>query len=173
MAKISNISAYPSIANLDSADYLVITDAENDLMTKTATIGQLQALFGIDTLVAKVTLNNASLLTLGGISATLIAAPGLNKVLDIISVMVYVDAGAVAFDFAGALTLDVGGVNLDTINQTVFNSTTDVVYKPVVDSNLIGVNQPLLLEVAQNPTQGTGVVYLNINYRVLTVGSSF
>ena len=170
MAKISNISAYPSIANLDSADYLVITDAENDLMTKSCTIS---ALFGIDTLVAKVTLNNASLLTLGGISATLIAAPGLNKVLDIISIMVYVDAGAVAFDFAGALTLDVGGVNLDTINQTVFNSTTDVVYKPVVDSNLIGVNQPLLLEVAQNPTQGTGVVYLNINYRVLTVGSSF
>ena len=41
MAKISNISAYPSIANLDSADYLVITDAENDLMTKSCTISTL------------------------------------------------------------------------------------------------------------------------------------
>tara|TARA_R110002153_G_scaffold235445_1_gene388823 strand:+ start:153 stop:383 length:231 start_codon:yes stop_codon:yes gene_type:complete len=41
MAKISNISAYPAIANLDSADYLVITDAENDLMTKSCTISTL------------------------------------------------------------------------------------------------------------------------------------
>ena len=31
MAKISNTAAYPSISNLDSADYLVLTDAENEL----------------------------------------------------------------------------------------------------------------------------------------------
>ena len=38
MAKISNISAYPNISNIDAADYLIITDAENNLMTKTCTI---------------------------------------------------------------------------------------------------------------------------------------
>ena len=41
MAKISNTVAYPSITNLDAADYLVITDAENNLVTKTATIAQI------------------------------------------------------------------------------------------------------------------------------------
>ena len=65
MAKISNTAAYPSISNLDSADYLVLTDAENELKTKTATIEQIQTLFGIDTLVAKVTVNTGSLLNLG------------------------------------------------------------------------------------------------------------
>ena len=54
MAKISNISAYPNISNIDAADYLIITDAENNLMTKTCTIAQLQSNFGVDTLVAQV-----------------------------------------------------------------------------------------------------------------------
>ena len=52
MAKISNTSAYPNISNIDAADYLIITDAENNLMTKTCTISQLQSNFGVDTLVA-------------------------------------------------------------------------------------------------------------------------
>lgn len=44
MAKISNTGAYPGITNLDALDYLIITDKENDLMTKTATIAQVAAL---------------------------------------------------------------------------------------------------------------------------------
>ena len=44
MAKISNTSAYPNISNLDAADYLIITDAENNLMTKTATLAQVSSL---------------------------------------------------------------------------------------------------------------------------------
>ena len=59
MAKISNISAYPSIANLDSADYLVITDAENDLMTKSCTISTLSN-FIIDGGVVKLIAPNNS-----------------------------------------------------------------------------------------------------------------
>ena len=60
MAKISNISAYPNISNIDAADYLIITDAENNLMTKTCTISQLQSNFGVDTLVAQVRRSPAS-----------------------------------------------------------------------------------------------------------------
>ena len=44
MAKISNTSAYPNISNIDAADYLIITDAENNLMTKTATLAQVSSL---------------------------------------------------------------------------------------------------------------------------------
>ena len=103
MAKISNTAAYPSISNLDSADYLVLTDAENELKTKTATIEQIQTLFGIDTLVAKVTVNTGSLLTLGNTPITLIAAPGANKVIDIISISQYLDAGTTQFNFGNNL----------------------------------------------------------------------
>ena len=41
MAKISNTLAYPNISVIDSADYLIITDKENDLMTKSCTISTL------------------------------------------------------------------------------------------------------------------------------------
>jgi hypothetical protein len=41
MAKISNTAAYPNITVIDSADYLIITDKENDLMTKSCTISTL------------------------------------------------------------------------------------------------------------------------------------
>ena len=41
MAKISNTGAYPNITVIDSADYLIITDKENDLMTKSCTISTL------------------------------------------------------------------------------------------------------------------------------------
>lgn len=47
MAKISNTSAYPNITNIDAADYLIITDAENNLLTKTATIGQVSSLMSL------------------------------------------------------------------------------------------------------------------------------
>tara|TARA_R100000935_G_C2768390_1_gene136613 strand:+ start:241 stop:699 length:459 start_codon:yes stop_codon:yes gene_type:complete len=44
MAKISNTAAYPNISNIDAADYLIITDKENSLMTKTATLAQVSSL---------------------------------------------------------------------------------------------------------------------------------
>ena len=64
MAKISDTSAYPQIATLDPADYLILTDAENNLMTKSCTIEQLQAQFGIDTLVAHVEVTSSQLQSL-------------------------------------------------------------------------------------------------------------
>ena len=127
MAKISNTSAYPGIANLDSADYLVITDAENSLMTKTATIAQIQTLFGIDTLVAKVTVNTGSLLTIGNTSITLIAGPGNNKVIDIISISQYLDAGTAQFNFGNNLELKIGATVFGTLSSQSANFATDLV----------------------------------------------
>lgn len=179
MAKISNTSAYPSISNLDPADYLVITDAENSLMTKTATISQIQSLFGIDTFVAKVAINSASLLTLNTTAATLIPAPGALKVLDVLSIMFYLDAGSVAYDFGtGALPIKIGSEQIASIpnSNTTINSATDAVFKPEVPSGtneIIAQNTALTLEAQANPTQGSGVLYANVFYRVLTVGLTF
>jgi hypothetical protein len=175
MAKISNTSAYPSISNLDSADYLIITDAENELKTKTVTIEQMQTLFGIDTLVAKVTVNTAALLTLGTQSATLIAAPGAGKVIDIISISQFLDAGNTAFNFGNDLTVKIGSGTFGTLVAQSANFAADLVTKittPTV-STVIAQNTAVTLETAANPTQGTGTMYFNIFYRVLTVGSTF
>ena len=169
MAKISNTAAYPSISNLDSADYLVLTDAENELKTKTATIEQIQTLFGIDTLVAKVTVNTGSLLNLGNTDITLIPAPGAGKVIDTMRVSYFVDAGTTVYDFANVILTN-AGVNID---QVEINSAVDVLKSELTSNLTMTENTAITLSTASNPTQGTGVLYFNIIYRVLTVGSSF
>ena len=44
MAKISNTSAYPNITP-DGEDYLILTDKENALATKTATLNSIATFF--------------------------------------------------------------------------------------------------------------------------------
>ena len=175
MAKISNTAAYPNITVIDSADYLIITDKENDLMTKTCTLGDVQNLFGIDTLVAHVTLNNASLLTLGSTPAILIPAPGVGKVIDVISIMVYLDTGSIVYDFAPALPVTIGTESIASVSNASVNSATDIVFKPEVpqSNEVIAQNTALTLTASSNPTTGTGTLYFNVFYRILTVGSSF
>jgi len=175
MAKISNTVAYPGISNLDAADYLVITDAENSLMTKTATIAQIQNLFGIDTLVAKTTVNTGSLLTLADTAITLIAAPGAGKVIDIISISQYLDAGTTVYDFGNNLEVKIGATTFGTLFAQSANFATDLVSKIGVGGStyVIDQNTAVTLETAANPTQGSGTMYFNIFYRVLEVGSTF
>jgi hypothetical protein len=157
MAKISNTVAYPSITNLDAADYLVITDAENNLVTKTATIAQIQALFGVDTNVTKTTINTGSLLTLADTAITLVPAPGVGKVLDVISIMFYLDAGSQAYDFGtSSLPINIGSEQIASVpnSSDVINSATDVVFKPEVPNTneVIAQNTALTLGAAANPS---------------------
>ena len=42
-----------------------------------------------------------------------------------------------------------------------------------VEGDFIAQNTAVTFEAAANPTQGNGVMYFNIFYRVLNVGSSF
>lgn len=176
MAKISDTSAYPNISVLDGADYFIITDAENKFMTKSCTINQMQSLFGIDTNVAHVTVNSSSLLTLPSTPVTLIAAPGANKVLDIMSVMFYLDAG-VQYNFSGNAELDLNNTVMATLPLANLNSATDNLAKVLVKSSgnvlTLSANQPLMLQGGGTVGAGTGIVYFNIFYRVLDVGSTF
>ena len=181
MAKISNTSAYPNITTLDSADYLIITDAENNLMTKTCTLSTLQSLFGIDTVVTKVAVTSSQLATIFTSPITLIPNPGAGKVLDIMSVMISFDAGNTVYDFGAGnpLILEANNIPLFTIAAATLNSATDIVAKLELNAAAssqinIPLGTPLLLQATSaNPTQGNGLLYLNIFYRVLTVGTSF
>ena len=59
MAKISNTLAYPNISVIDSADYLIITDKENDLMTKSCTISTLSNFIADGGVVKLIAPNNS------------------------------------------------------------------------------------------------------------------
>jgi len=179
MAKISNLTSYPLITNLDKDDYVLITDKENAFQTKNVSIEKLQTFLAINTNTASVSISAADLLTSYATAVDVIAAPGVNKVLDIISMTGYMDAGTTVFDFVAAAQLNIGVVNFGVIPHTTFlNSATDVVVKSKlldgVTSGIIGVNSALVFKAqTQNPTQGNGVLYLDIMYRTLEVGSSF
>ena len=129
MAKISNVSAYPNITNIDISDYLILTDAENNLMTKTCTLGTLQGLFGLDTLTAKIAVTSSQLATIFTSPVTLIPSPGAGKVLDIMSVMVSFDAGNTVYDFAvgNNLNLETNNIPQFNISSGTLNSATDSV----------------------------------------------
>ena len=175
MAKISNTVAYPGISDLKGADYLVITDADNNLMTKTVTIDQVQALFGIDTLIAKVTINSAALIPLATTPVTLIPAPGANKVIDIISISQYLDAGSQQFNFGNNLEVKIGATGFGTLSLQSANFATDLVSKieTGATTKVIEQNTAVTLTSSTDATQGNGTMYFNIFYRVLNVGSSF
>ena len=130
-------------------------------------------------MVSKVAVNSAALLALNTSAATLVVAPGAGKVIDVISIMFYLDAGAVAYDFGtGALPIKIGSEQIASVpnSTSCINSAADAVFKPEVPSGsneIIAQNTALTLEALANPTQGNGVLYANVFYRVLTVGSSF
>ena len=154
MAKISNTSAYPNLATPVATDYLILTDQSDNLLTKSCTLGDVQKLFGVDTLIAKVTVSSAALLTLSGNPVTLINAPGAGKVIDTIRVSFFVDAGAQAYDFAGQLTTN-AGINID---QAEINSAVDVLKSETTTALTLTENTAVTLSTASNPTQGTGVL---------------
>lgn len=181
MAKISNTSAYPQIATLDPADYLILTDAENNLMTKSCTVQQLQAQFGIDTLVAHVEVTSSQLQALATSDKTIIAAPGINKVIDILSLAVYGQKGTTVYDFPNALEFKCSTTEYATVAETTANGNADYaaklflggVFESFPTNIILPANQPLVLTTGSNPTQGDGKLFVNVYYRVLTLGTTF
>jgi len=95
--------------------------------------------------------------------------------------MISFDAGDTVYDFGAGnpLILEANNIPLFTIAAATLNSATDIVAKLALNAAAssqinIPLGTPLLLQATSaNPTQGNGLLYLNIFYRVLTVGTSF
>ena len=177
MAKISNISAYPNISNIDVADYLIITDAENNLMTKTCTIAQLQSNFGVDTLVAQVEVTASNLQKIAT-GFKIIEAQGANKVIDVISIAVYGQFVSAAYNFSDALEFTCNSTVYASVAAVTANGSADYSQKLILgggsgNSLALSANQPLGLFTSSNPTQGDGKLFVNVYYRVLTLGTTF
>ena len=74
----------------------------------------------------------------------------------------------------GFLLIEIKNVSFGGVSFAALNSATDVVFKSAIASSAVGSNEPVTLSgTGTTVTQGSGILYLNIYYRVLTVGSSF
>ena len=85
--------------------------------------------------------------------------------------------GSLANFGTGSLPIKIGSQQIASIpnSSSTVNSATDAVFKPEVpnEDEVIPQNTALTLEALANPTQGSGTLFVNVFYRVLTVGSSF
>jgi hypothetical protein len=174
MSRISNTGAYANI-NPTLTDYFVLTDNENNLATKTCTVQSLQALFGLTDTVITVPISSVLLNALPTQPVTLIASPGSGYILNVLSIVVFVDPGNIAYGFDNQASLFVGTYNAGNILNTTFNSATDIVtpLQPATGLN-IPENQPLVLSsIASTSGSGNGVAYIKINYRTLKLDSTF
>lgn len=171
MSKISNKTAYPAIAPV-LEDYFVLTDSDSDLATKTCTLTALKNLFEAEANNVTVEVSAANLKTILT-PYTLIAAPGAGKVIEVLSIFAYMDAGSSAFDFGQNVKIQTGNNVWATYSNTSFmNSVADVLQHDSVASTACTANTALqLLTTSGNATVGNGILKVNIRYRVLTLSS--
>jgi hypothetical protein len=176
MARISNTSVYPNI-NPVLSDYFVLTDANDDLATKTCTLESLQQLYNVDVVSKSITVSPLYLNVLATQDFEILPAPGSAYVYDIQRILVFMDPGSTVYDFATDLpSFDMGSLALGDISLTIMNSATDFVasvYPGNLNSQIPNNTAVVLSKAGSNPTQGNGTLYVNISYRKLKLNSTF
>lgn len=124
---MANIYSYPQIGELATNDTIAISDFSNGNKTQSVTIGQLSSYFNTGLVQqTSVTLTSAQLLSLnGGGSIELIAAPGVNKVIVIISTATFLDYNSITYDFNSSLYLALDSKTQSFIFNSSLNATSD------------------------------------------------
>ena len=179
MAKISNQNAYPLI-NPTLEDYVVITDKDNQLLTKTTKLRNIQGLFELEPITVS--------MAVGGVTGVgvptyanpveVIPAPGPNKVLSVYSVFFYVEAGSIPYNYGEDIRFDVGtwdvsnqGRNITSVSEVNLNSTVDKVVQRLTSvTKEPQINAPLKMVIrnaSQDPTQGNGTFKVLITYDII------
>ena len=136
------------------------------------------SLSGALTLNKSVTLTATQVLSLsgGGSNIELIAAPGANKVIDVISLIAYLDFGTQAYNWIGTgnklsitTTTPVSQENGFNLAATQLNASADTYWKPEIANVPIGVNLPLSIYNTSGGvvTQGDSPITFNILYRIV------
>jgi len=182
MAKISNQNAYPLI-NPTLEDYVVITDKENALLTKTTKLRNIQSLFELQPSSFNISIQGIqgtpgiNLPTYGN-PVELIPAPGPDKVLRVNSIFFYIKAGSIPYDYGTAVYFDIGtwsatnqGVSLTSIQSYELNTTVDFCEQENLDyKKSPEINAPLKLYVrtaGNDPTQGNSILKINVIYDII------
>ena len=129
-------------------------------------------------MVAHVEVTSSQLQSLATSAKEIVAAPGTNKVIDVLSLSVYGQKGTTAYNFGNALEFDCNSTVFATLPAVTANTNADYAVKLMVGGGAsnplsLSANQPLQLTTSANPTQGDGKVFVNVYYRILTLGTLF
>ena len=105
----------------------------------------------------------------------LIAAPGTDKIIDILSIAVFSDFDTTAYNFGNDLEIKMGSIVFGALSGSETNAASDVVSKMgyIGGTRILPTDTAVTLETAANPTQGDGTMRFNILYRVLKAGNTF
>lgn len=172
MSKISNQSAYPALNNPHLDDYLVITDFDNKLKTKTVSLNTIKNLFQVSYNDITIEISAAELKALLGTPKELIPAPGAGKVLEVFSVFVYMDVGLTAFDFGDPVQVKQGVSVWADVPTSVMNSVTDSAAHFSKTSLNCPINTSIVFQAqSSNATVGDGICKINIRYRTIDLQS--
>lgn len=142
------------------------------------TADEVKTFLGIEPselLEADTTIATASVLTLNSVPVAVIAAPGANKAIEVISATAYIDYAGVAYatNTGLQLTFNPGVGDAVTSNTTVLAANADKMFKLAFVTNT-GTTVQMLTNTALyaytptgDPTAGTSPLRIQILYRIL------
>jgi hypothetical protein len=172
MSKISNTTAYPKILPTAN-DYVILTDVSDNNETKTATVQDFQAFFGVST--AEVTLTPFDILNSFTNPVTLIPAQGANKYIVPFGTVIVRDLGnTAAYSFGGNNPqLQYGSTFFCDIPFGIFQSIAPYTGYALMSTSGAGnilPNKPLLFRTpVANPTLGDSNVVISLQYRIVEI----
>lgn len=117
---------------------------------------------------AKIEVTSAQVKAIFTTPKTLIAAPGVKKVIRPIGITAYNPVGAAPYTTDAPLNIgyDTGQI-LFQLSQAWLGSGTSKIYVPYqLNAGTDGENKPLILwkAASPNPTVGTGSIFIKVNY---------
>lgn len=129
--------------------------------------------------VNNVTVSASQLLNINGNPITIIAAPGAGKGINIQQVLYFFDAGSVVYNFGSSFLLNGSSTRNMSISNTDINSSSDYsnFLNPYGTLDLtapgFSINSPLVFSLngTGQATQGNGVLYLSVAYKIIDIGS--
>ena len=173
MSKISNTTAYPKILPTAN-DYVILTDVNDNNETKTATVGDFQAFFGVSTV--EVTLTPFDILNSFTNPVVLVPAQGPNKYIVPYGTAIIrnLGNGAAAYNFGGNNPqLQYDNTFFCEIPFGIFQTASPYTGYALMATSGAGnmlANNPLLFRTPiANPTLGDSNVVLSIQYRIVEI----
>ena len=178
---MAQIYSYPVASPLTS-DHLLGSRTNNitgEIYTYNFSVADVQSIGSAGLITSSPVITPALVNAINATAIPLIAAQGSNNVVNILSIVAYVNnpAGGQAFSFTNNLLVKINGVTIGALSQATINTAagTSKVEKVAVVEGLLQPNSVVELTSAAAPTaaNGTGSLGFSIKYEVLNTGTSF
>jgi len=173
------IYSYPTIKEISASDLLLISDSDKNNTTKSTSVSQLASYINLGSSqneLATIKLTQTQLLSFnGGETIELIAAPGANKVISIISIVGFLDFNSTVYNFNEGLTIAIGSNTQSMLFTTKLNASADEYFYtfsygssfPILVTLTPNVSLDLKSSASATVTTGDSTLTLNILYRIV------